>query len=68
MNLLRCLLICIGIVLIVASEEMTLSNMLRVKKAMEDLSCPVEAIPIQRRSQEEVSNGPSALPLVLEER
>lgn len=67
MNLLRSILLVIGITFVIASDQLTLSNILKVKRAMEDLSCPVEKVQIQRRT-EEVKNGPTALPLVLEKR
>lgn len=67
MDLLRSILLVIGIKFVIASEQLTLSSILKIKRALEDLSCPVEKFEIQRRT-EEVKNGPTALPLVLEER
>lgn len=67
MHLLRGLCIFVGLSTIIADDSLTLSNILKVKKAMEELSCPVESFPVQKRSDEN-KNGPTALPLVLEER
>lgn len=68
MRLYRSFFFFTGLSLSFADQSLTLTNLLKVKKGLESLSfCPAEKVPIQRR-HDGIVTGPTALPLVSEDR